>query len=373
MSTAEVTNQLSQLAASASEEIDSQRRLLPRQALGVGGVDLAGLSASVGQGTVSVVMSVYGDFSTSRLEAVLASLGGQECVAETIVAEQLFEGQRARAGEAAADFGAIHVLDVLKKPVQGPLNNNPGRARNAGIRASSSEWLYLSDADVVFPGNSFFRALLEASTQVPDAVWMRPAAVHVPEQAQRESATSLRNLPSELPRPLPFFWPPLDGDEVPVTTLHRGKRYAARSADFASLQSDRERWAGFEPLVWQSRQHDGGIFCRRALVQVVAGYSEVFVRWGGEDADLQWKLSELFTPVSLAAFEGLFVYHLDHPRSWVDRISWERNRLLLEKRTNRGVLASIIDDVLTGLGPYHAELRESWRWPVPLSLEAEPA
>jgi hypothetical protein len=146
-----------------------------------------------------------------------------------------------------------------------------------------------------------------------------------------------------------------------VEATYHGKRYILRTEDYERYLAQREVLSGWEPLFWLFTRHESATLARRRHIDSVGGYAECFYQWGSEDADFHWKLSEAFCLVGLETINELEVVHLDHPRGWFDKHLFERNQLIRTRRRERGVIGTILTDVLENNSAYGRELRQRWK------------
>lgn len=312
---------------------------------------------------LSIVVPVFGDGGTGALEACLAGLRAQRGVRiEVVLAEQTFG--EARHAALAARFGAVHAVDRVD-PAEHGEHPNLGRVRNAALAAASGAFVYMADGDVLYPDPNYFATLVAVASRFPDLVLIRPRMAHlVRTEGQAEACRAYADDPAwpppgvEHPAPLVYRAGPEEGDGW-LEINRGGKRHLV--AVEALHEYGRRPAAGWEPRFLQACTHDGAVLARRTHFDAVAGYAECFFHWGGDDVDLQWKLGELFCVVALEKMEGVEVVHVDHERGWYDRLLWERNRLLRERRHAAGVLGTLVSDLLEGTSSYVTHLRARTR------------
>ncbi len=325
------------------------------------------------EGVVSVIIPVWGHLDTTRLRACLKSLLMQrEAELEVVLAEQ-GQGEPLHEG-VAGEFGVRHVFERVEASMApGPERLSPGRVRNAGVSASTGQFVYFSDGDILYADPRFFAKLLAIATQHPDVVLIWPRQKHLALEAQEHACRSYESRGRfeegevELLDEHTMRWVGAGSagrDSVPPRfreTRLGNMRVVARQEALDRYHGAGEAMRGYEPTFWLSLRGDGATLARRRHVEVVGGVSEAFLSWGCEDSDYQWKLSSLFHVISLAEFPHIAMIHLEHERSWFDREIWERNELLQAQRRQRGPLEAIAQDILTGRSPLAVELRERWR------------
>lgn|GEM_PF-5352037 len=309
---------------------------------------------------VSVVVAVSAGADELRARATLASIRAQTGVdLEIVLSEQGFA--EPRHAELAASFGAAHAVETLDPRANGE-RFNLGRARNVGIGASTGEFVYLTDADVLLPHAGYLAALLPAMREHPRLVLTRPPLSHLAPAGQEDVLRAFAREPAWPPpgvrQPSPMLWTASDEVGEYIEVRNRGKLHIASVADLWAAAGHPPGW---EPRLVQACRHDGALLARRAQLDAVAGYGEEFIGWGGEDVDLLWKLAGCFTPASLEHIADAEVVHLDHERGWYDKLLTERNRMLRERRAAAGVLGVILEDLLGNDSPYARALRERTR------------
>ena len=323
---------------------------------------------------VSVVIPVFGSACQHSLEESLKSLAEQSCDPEVVVSEQVC-GNSPRFEEISGDLGARHICDEIRGEQGGPYWND-GRARNMGLLAATRSHVYFTDADIVFPLPTFLDELLSMALESEELCFRWPPMKHLPSVGGGDSPSpEADSLNVERLRQVGNWIVCKPDHEALVRSKDfreivddRGKWFIIDSADLAAYDSEHDRWSGWEPLIWLSCRHDGAVFASHRQLQVVAGYSERYRVWGGDDADLQWKLGQLFCMVDLDNSENLFVLHLDHERPWYSSYLFERNKLIARNRREASVWGAILDDLSSGESLFARTLREKWS----ITIEAMP-
>lgn len=306
-------------------------------------------TAPTGLPFVSVVVSLYGSFSVARAVIALESIRAQAGVAlDVVVAERGPESQLAH----WLPTGVRHVFTVHDPMSDGPAYS-PGRVRNDGVLACRGDYVYLTDADIVFQSATFLADCIALLSRHPDVVLRRPRMRRLPDEyfGQFSLLVEADGLASALGA--------LHRDQDYIATLDRRehrirvfskvsdtddytKTFTASEDTLATVSPDRygEIW----PQVWSEDRHCGGILCRRSQLQRVAGYCEEFLSWGCEDSDLQWKLGDLFRMRFFPYTRTFEVLHLDHSKEYFSKNAWDSNEAICRIRRERGVLPSIAAD-----------------------------
>lgn len=254
---------------------------------------------------LTVVLPIYNAFGYQRLDHALTSLRRQEGVQlEIVVAESnLQPGFANRSKE-------LGVRYMFEPPSETP---NPGRVRNRALEVAIGDFIYSTDADIVFPPH--FMANLLA---LPPRVWIHPPKRRLPKDqfhpfharvhAQGLDAT-LKQLGDD-----PYF-ATLAGPIPYRLSEKEGRHYTCTQSDYAMWRSSPEMRQR-APAFWDSTRHRGGTLAPKPLWHEVGGYSEVYQTWGYEDVDVQWKL-EHTSPVSQIPDEERFrIVHLDHDKAY---------------------------------------------------------
>jgi len=314
---------------------------------------------------VSVILPVYGDIDEYNVRACLKSISAQQGVSiELILVEQTFG--EARFQSLAESASAKFVVDRVSKAASGG-RFNTGRARNVGIHNASGQFVYTSDADILYVDPHYFSKLVALMHDRPDLVLVWPRMKHLLEDRQKDFCDRFCEdgiWPGSVMQPVgkwAYCWPKEGTNghtELPRLrdVVHNRIRYIIREEDLEQYLVNQQEMSGCEHMFLRSCRHDGAIMARRCQLDLVAGYAECFFQWGVEDCDLQWKLSELFC-VNALAFLGTEVVHLDHAKKWFDRLMWERNNLVHARRRGTGVCTAILSDLLENDSVYGRELR----------------
>src|SRR5690606_33684880 len=90
--------------------------------------------------------------------------------------------------------------------------------------------------------------------------------------------------------------------------------------------------------------HGGGILMRREQFDLIGGYCEQYSAWGCHDADIQWKLRNIFELEQFPYETNFEVLHLDHERDYFNQYMWQVNRSIQKRRKDVGVIDAIMED-----------------------------
>ena len=299
--------------------------------------------------SVSVVLPIYGDFDSKRLEmSVLSVMEQKDVDLEVIVAEQNDVSK--------LEFhlpGIVHVFsDQSKLPTSE--HYSPGGIRNIGLASVSNEFVYTNDSDIVFLNDRFLANLLERMQEEPELAFMRPPMRRMPLSEfevfysivqEQGISEAIAQLSRNDPHLCTVTNEEHDFKQVSGRGKHVDQTFTVPMVDFESYRSG-EDFQGEEPKIFLENLHRGGNLLRSSQVRSVGGYHEMYRRWGCEDSDLQLKIGEFFRLECIPKLEQFEVLHLDHSKGYFDRDLWMANEALLELRKNMGLTTAAKDDNL---------------------------
>lgn len=277
---------------------------------------------------LSVIMSLYNAFDYQRLYYAVQSLRAQEGVEmEIVLAESNSEPSFANSSK---DLGIRYTFDS-----SGDIAN-PGRVRNFALAMATGEFIYSTDADIVFPPR-FMADLLS----LPRQVWIHPPKRRLPKDQfllfhTRAHAQGMQQTLAEL-RCDPYFASFAEPVQYRLSEKE-GPLYTCILSDYALWRSTPEMRKR-SPAFWDSTRHRGGTLASQALWREVGGYAEVYQTWGYEDVDVQWKLQEK-SPVGQIPDEERFrILHLDHDKTYFSPQHNADNQQKFENRKSNPTLA----------------------------------
>ncbi len=307
--------------------------------------------------TISVIIPIYGDFDPKRLQVVVEASKRQKRInLEVVVSEQNLEPQF----EAVArklEIIYAHTLPELRED-KTPLFNT-GLVRNEGVRVSSGDLLYLTDADIVFIDEEYLLHLTKLSNG-QNSTLTKPPMIRLLEASFEEFYWSVqhRGITSALSQlDLTGYITSIGLTDYKLRTIQRkGKALTTSEALFEKFKAD-PSLRPLAPTLFYDTTHIGGIFVPRQRFDSVAGYCEKFYTWGYEDSDLQWKLEQI-APTEEIPFEVKFkVLHLDHPKPYFCPEQNDINRAIAEARMHRSISEAIREDLEFGRSCYIRSLR----------------
>lgn len=302
---------------------------------------------------ISVIIPFYGSFNTDRFFLTLDSVMAQKNVdLEVVVSEQgEFPQLEERIGDAKYIFGQHTPSAELS-------DFRPGLVRDIAIRNSGGEFIYTTDADIVFLNPFYLEVAYNLLKKDSNLVLNRPPMRRLPlvqfDSFKSAARTGIQDVVSYLDFSQDYF-AFMDGRKIKVKVITRQPKEGYPEAEdyaktFTAYYEEFERYIGDpslkgkEPIIWNENRHCGGIFMRREQFDIVGGYCRDFINWGCEDSDLQWKLLQCFNSVRFPLSREYEVLHLDHPKGYFSPEMWKRNEAIASKRRDEGVVNSAIYD-----------------------------
>lgn len=301
----------------------------------------------VEKGKISVIIPIYRTFDPTRVLMTIDSLKMQKGIdLEIVVAEQSDNPL----------FGNILGITYTQVPNAGLIEGKhfvPGKVRNIAARASTGEFLYNNDGDILFHNEYLLSEAAELIKENPIKALYRPP---------------MRRLPIECFEDFKKMWSK-DGLKQTLEQIDISEEYIAKTPGatvgmrvfkkhesrrdkvFLYTTTDHERYKnepnrqGQEPRFSTLNVHGGGTLMRREYFYLIGGYCEGYSAWGCHDADIQWKLKSVLD-LQQFPYENRFeVLHLDHERAYFDKKRWESNKALQKSRKEKGVLEAIKEDL----------------------------
>ncbi|MBU1199469.1 MAG: hypothetical protein KKF46_00950 [Nanoarchaeota archaeon] len=295
---------------------------------------------------ITIAYSIYGDFDHNRLVASIKSVLTQKKVIPKIIISE--ENLESKLDGINKELPIRHIYSKPEQNSNGQCVYNTGRIRNRAILEADTSFIYLNDADIVFPNQRYFFQLCEEIDGDEALIWppsRRLIQVEVDcflrlvdEKGINEALNHLKN-PNE-------YVANLSGDahELKVVSHKNGRIYTTEISVFQRYLVD-ESMKGKEPTFWYDVVHIGGIFAPREMILSVGGYSDSYITWGYEDVDFQWKLNGIYSTRIIPKSKRFEVLHLDHPKSYFSPEQNIRNKQLFEKRQNGGVEKAVKYDL----------------------------
>ncbi len=296
---------------------------------------------------VSIVIPFYGNSQSKQLYLVTESMLSQKGIKTDLILSGINIATKV---ERLEDLSK-HPIEVVPEIIR------TGAVINNGLRKSSGEYIYVTDADILLPNSNYLENLLKYSKKVGTS-FKRPP--------MRRLLVDDFNWIYELfkSKGLNFALDKLDysqdyvvkpkGVDRSMRSFHkfengRNKIFIASEKDFQEYVSN-ESNKGSEPRYFNQDRHCGGVFAPRSSFMQVGGYHEGFISWGVWDADIQWKLEKRYGMETIPNTNKFEVVHLDHERGYFSRKKWAHDKNLQDKRRKNGYKNCIREDLKTFLG-----------------------
>ena len=241
---------------------------------------------------VSVVFSVYGFEPDIKVKSICNSIKKQSISCDIILAEQsIKENQNTIRFCEENQIKYTHsVPNIL---ANGNFLFNPGRARNACLKALNTEYIYFSDCDIYFEDTCYLEKLLNYSINHPDIALIRP-------KIKRLSAESIHDFINHH-QPCSYQLDMIENcyinynkDEDTFSSSYPYERYSLihnilHVSPSKEFQANIYNPLHFQEFQWSVLSHFGGLFCAQETFRNIGGYTEDYITWGMEDTDIQWK------------------------------------------------------------------------------------
>ena len=300
-------------------------------------------------GLISIIIPIYGTFDIKRLILTTDSIMLQKGVnIEIIVSEQgispRLEGKL---------NSSVKYIFTYHQPKVDLSDFNPGRIRNLAVTLANGEFLYTTDADILFVNPYYISNLIELIQQNQLLALYRPPMRRLVKENFEEFLNSVNSVGIRRAISLLDFSQPYiattDGKKRRLKVVTRQKNeyektFTTSMENFQKYISD-PSLRGKEPTIWTEDRHCGANFMRRSQFDMVGGYCEKFINWGCEDSDLQWKLSQVFDLQLIPKEQRYEVLHLDHPRNYFSAEMWARNEEICAQRKQQGIIKSVKEDM----------------------------
>lgn len=296
---------------------------------------------------ISVIIPLYGNFDERRTELSILSILDQKNVdLEIVVSEQGVEPKL----KGIRDSRIRYLFKYHDKSVSGDFN--PGRIRNIAARESAGEFLYTNDGDIVLLNTNYLRLCLDKLNKNPSLAFRRPVMRRLPLENFEEFQTRVKKY--GIAKAIASL--DLTQDYLATTDgIFRELKVVRKDNDdyqkiFTTSMENFRRYLedksirGKEPIIWTENLHCGGNFLRRQQFETIGGYCSLFLNWGCEDSDLQWKVGEKYELDFFPKEKGFEVLHLDHPRDYFSSEMWKINEVIGAERKAKGIESAILVD-----------------------------
>ena len=296
---------------------------------------------------ISVIVPLYGNFDERRtLLSVQSILNQKNIDLEVVISEQ---GISPKLGS-LFDSKIKYTFKPHNQEASGDFN--PGMIRNIAVAESNGEFLYTNDGDIIFLNPNYLNLCLDQLNKNSRLAFKKPLMRRLPldnfeefwnrvQQNGIESAICSLDLSQE-------YLATIDGilrelKVVRKNTPEQVKVFTASMENFRRYLAD-PSLKGKEPTMWSENLHCGGNFFRRQQFESVGGYCSLFLNWGCEDSDLQWKIGEKYGLEFFPTKKEFEVLHLDHPKGYFSPEKWKMNEAIENERKRRGIDQVIAED-----------------------------
>jgi hypothetical protein len=293
--------------------------------------------------SVSVIVPFYGSFDTQRLKLAAESIFSQKGVNI-----ELIIGGNNQATKITPDTN----IETLKDGTTSK-NNSMGRIINRALRTARSDFVYISDADILFRSPAYLLGLVKESLRLGTALKrpsMRRLLLEDFEDFQNLATSfGLAKTISGYDTSQNYVIKPRGANrQIRVFTKYengRNKVFIASEKDFQEYIGSKTN-KGLEPKFFNQDRHCGATFAPTKALNHIGGYCEEFISWGVWDADVQWKLESTIGMSLIPEKEMFEVIHLDHLKGYFNSGNWEIDKSLQKIRRNQGHQKSIDQDKL---------------------------
>ena len=267
---------------------------------------------------ISIIVPIFGIFDTNRASMTVASIQEQIGVELEIVVTE--EGDWPRFKPDGHNIRHVFTRHESGKPD----DYNYGLIRNRGVEASSGEFVYTTDADIIFRSHSFLARSIAMLCEEENIVFRRPPIRRLPESCFEK--------------------------------FHETFTVSGLDAALSVLDFSQDRWASIrenpverpydpEKKAIDRRAHCGGNLFRRKHFEAVGRYCELFQNYGYEDYDLQWKLAQTFNMLQFPDTTEFEALHLNHQKTYRVKSLVRKNSSIFFERQKSGVREAIGRDI----------------------------
>ena len=296
------------------------------------------------KGLVSVIVPVFGDFDSIRVEMCIDSIKSQKHTkVEIIVVEQTKEPR------------LNEIRDISYQHIPIALSEDgffmPGNVRNHAAKMARGEFLYNNDGDILFFKENYLAELVKLLGADPRTCFYHPQMRRLPienfeEFRKRRQEGGLQNALSALNISQPYS---ATYGAYPIRIRYFKKMISGQEEISVASETDHQKYLsganrGKEPFFYTLNFHAGGILMSRNQFDAVGGYCEDYAGWGCHDEDIQWKLGSLFNLQRIPKEKDLEVLHLDHSRPYFSEARWNKNKEIQKNRMGTRVESAIISD-----------------------------
>ena len=303
----------------------------------------------MGEPLISINFPLYGKFSRKRLRLAIDSIKYQEYSNfEIIVSEHnktpSFRDESQKLG---VSYFFLPVSDE-----NGKVHFSLGKMRNNGIINSKGDIIYINDGDIIFYQENYLTRIAKKVQHTPNSFFIEPKMRRLPivDFEKFRSKVQQSNLSSVISE---FFFPDqyiVSMNKNNSTTIVRrkstGKVYTTSESLFKLYNEGLSKgiYKEFDPRIWSTTIHHGTLVAKKEYFELIGGYHDLYLDWGYEDVDIQWKFAQKFIEIPLFE-DGLEVIHLDHSKDYFSIERGKQNKQLFLARKKQGIENIIESDV----------------------------
>lgn len=300
---------------------------------------------------VSMVISVYNYRYPDNLKAVLKSIAHQTVSHEVILVEQ--SSQPSSIYKELAGEYRIKYIHTYSESKQNQELYNLGRVRNVGASVASGEYLYFTDADILFLNNKYLDELIRVSKSWGANLY-RPSMYRLLERSRVEFINDYMNdIEISIDDGKMFCIAVYNQTEHKIEIspddeiidIINGQYHVCSKKDYNRVKNNKEFHSDkIEEFIWVPTFHYGGTLIKKCDFWRIGGYCEQYYNWGLEDEDIHWKLKETTGLLYMYdTFSEEKLIHLEHERNYNNN-TYEKNQKIFQERVKEGVKSAIIHD-----------------------------
>jgi len=292
---------------------------------------------------VSCVFTIFGDvLSLEQFQCVVLSLKKQRGVSvEIFLCEQ-----NAKPIPAIKSFCLRHSVHHIYLPLIGNDCENlysMGMMKNECIKASTGEYLYIGDLDVLLLNDNVFTDMLNLCQSSNQAALIRQHCYRLMNNTTQKFIDDYKNNAVISYNSHHGIFVDYNSSSKSLEKTKQVEKYALfHNMQHVAIVSDE-----FPPLKsdYLLTFHCGGLFAHRKSIESIGGYCCHYRNWGVEDVDIQWKLNSTCGVISMDGFNGLKSFlHFEHPIRKNTSV-YANNRKIFELRKKAGVSTAIKEDL----------------------------
>ncbi len=297
---------------------------------------------------VSIAVPFYGQFARDRLAIALDSYRLQKEVVLEVVLAECSDKPSFTSKDFLPNVKYFHL--PMESLVEGDFFK-PGKVRNFAVKNCKGKFIYSNDGDILFQDKYFLRDSLKLLSLSKGKILLRPPMRRLPLECFEEFNKVFHQ------QNLEFALSKLDKTQDYIATIGPNKIKmkvfkkfeSGREKTFLYTETDHKKYRedaemGKEPVYSTLETHAGGTLMLKSQFDQVGGFCLEYAGWGCQDADLQWKLKEVFGTLQFPKNNVFEVLHLDHPKGYFSRDRWTKNREIQQRRKLQGIDLCVEND-----------------------------